>query len=240
MRMTDLAVKTQPQGHPHLHPTRAGEVAQIDDIGTLPAEPIAEPPGYFALRGGVVAAEEQVVVPGHQSGLHHQAAVDGVKGFYHERFGKLTLHLFPQRIGVADRQRGHPFREIEGIADMDENFLAQIGVTGLAERRERVGAVGAIEKALTKRGALCKRADLRAPAHGPKPRLTGIAVGSARTHHYLMAELNEFGGNGASHHAGTENCNFHIFVLRCVRPPRSQLPEMRCARGFNVPLIISE
>src|SRR3974390_1456653 len=118
MWMADLAVQAQPDGHPHFHAARAGDVAQIDDVFALPAEPIAKPAVDLAFGVGIVSADEEMMVAGYQSGLYHDLTIDGVESLHNERVGKLALDRFTERIGVAYGQRGRQaFREIKGIAD---------------------------------------------------------------------------------------------------------------------------
>src|SRR5262249_48843152 len=55
-----------------------------------------------------------------------------------------------------------------------------------------------------------ERADSSFAANGTKPFLTCITTCGARAHHDLMAYVDKFGGDRVTHHASSENCNFHI------------------------------
>src|SRR5215471_4676633 len=142
MRMTDFSVKAQPNGHPHFHTPCSGDVAKLDNVAGLPAEPFAEPAGNLTLGLDVVAADKEVVVTRHEGGLDHDLAVHGVQGFHYESVGEFTLHLFSKRVGVADRKRRRPFREVQRIGNVNEDLAAQISRSSLAEGSERIGAIG--------------------------------------------------------------------------------------------------
>src|SRR5215475_1339570 len=72
MRMTYHALEqSHPEGHHHFRATRSGDVANVDNVIRLPAEPIAEMSGDFPFRGSVVAANEQVVIARNTGGVDH-------------------------------------------------------------------------------------------------------------------------------------------------------------------------
>jgi len=214
MRMTDLPVQAQPDGHPHFHAARTGDIAQIDDVLALPAEPFAQPAADLALRGSVVATDKQVVIARNERRVNPDFAVHGIERLHHSRNRKLTLNLLAEGIGVADSQRwGHAFGKIKWVGDMNENLALQIGGTSLAKRGEGIRAVGTVEHDLAERGRVGEGAHLTVSAHAFEPCFAGITGGRARAHHDLMAELNEFGREGVPDHAGAKNCDFHSGVL---------------------------
>ena len=95
----------------------------------------------------IIAAEKHGVVARYERRLHHDVTVHRVERLHHAHGGKIALHLFAERIGVADRQRRrHSCGHIERIGDVDENFPAQIGCAGLTQRHERVRTIGAVEE----------------------------------------------------------------------------------------------
>ena len=61
----DLLKKSQPKWQKHLRPACAGDVAKIDNVLGLPAEPGAEMFNHFFLGRRVVATDEQVVIARH-------------------------------------------------------------------------------------------------------------------------------------------------------------------------------
>src|SRR5215831_12387647 len=75
VRIADDAPQTHPQGQKHLRAARVGDVAKVNDAGGLPAEPLAKPVCDLAFGGGVVAANEQVVVARNARRSNHDFAV---------------------------------------------------------------------------------------------------------------------------------------------------------------------
>ena len=55
---------------------------------------------------------------------------------------------------------------------------------------------------------------LRAFASGGLPFLRWFTVGGARSHHDLMADVNEFCGKRIANHSATEDCDFHKMSLQ--------------------------
>src|SRR5438132_4489557 len=70
-------------------------------------------------------------------------------------------------------------------------------------------AICATTDQLPERSCVRNRPDLPFAADTAKPFLPGIATSRARSHHHLMASLNEFCGERIAHHAGAENPDFH-------------------------------
>ena len=69
MRVTDHTLEqTHPERHHHFCAARGCDVANIDDVVDLPAEPFVQIFGDFVFRRGVVAADEQIVIAGTRDG----------------------------------------------------------------------------------------------------------------------------------------------------------------------------
>src|SRR4029453_13885443 len=67
IRMTEHALKEpQPERHQHFHPARSGDVAEIDDVLGVPAEPVGKKVNNFFFGHGVVATNEEIVIAGHE------------------------------------------------------------------------------------------------------------------------------------------------------------------------------
>src|SRR5262249_25030724 len=189
---------------------RVGDVAKVDNVVGLPAEPFAEPVGDFAFGRRVVAADEQVVVARHTGRSNHDVAVHRIERLHDAYVREFPLHLFAERVRVADAQRGrHAAGSAQRIAHLHENLAAQILHARRTQCRQRVRAVGAVNDNVAKGRCVGERADLRRAADATKPLLACVARGGARAHLDLMAELNEFGPNGVADHACAEDCDLH-------------------------------
>ena len=203
-----------PQSHPkrekHFRAARVADVAEVNNVAGLPAEPFAKPVGDFPLGRCVVATDEQVVIAWHTRRINHDVAVYGVEGLHHAHVGKFALDLFSERIGVGQQGR-HSLGGVQRIANLDENLGAQVGRTSQAKGCERVRPVGAVEDDFAEFRCVSERADLRFAANAAKPLLTCVALGFARAHHDLMADRHEFGADSVADHTGAENRDFHNF-----------------------------
>ena len=103
--MTDHALEqSHPEGHHHFRATRSGDVANVDNVIRLPAEPIAEMSGDFPFRGSVVAANEQVVIARNTGGVDHNVAIYCIERFDDSRLRESFLDSFAEGIGVAEPQ----------------------------------------------------------------------------------------------------------------------------------------
>src|SRR5215813_6377393 len=123
---------------------------------------------------------------------------------------EFPLHLFAERVRVADGQRRrHASGRVQRIAHLHENLAAQILHASRTQRCQRVRAVGAVNDDVTKGRRVGERADLRRTADATKPLLARVARGRARAHLDLMAELHEFGPNSVADHACAEDCDLH-------------------------------
>ena len=90
--MTDHALEqSHPQRHHHFRSTRSGDVANVDNVIRLPAEPIAEVLSDSFLCSSIVAADEQVVIARNTGWFDHDVAIYGVKSFHDARFRKSVL-----------------------------------------------------------------------------------------------------------------------------------------------------
>jgi hypothetical protein len=65
MRVSDDAPQAYPKREKHFRATRISDVAEINDVVRLPAEPLAKIFCHFALRRRFVAADKEVVIAGH-------------------------------------------------------------------------------------------------------------------------------------------------------------------------------
>src|SRR4029453_12774710 len=54
--------KAHPEWHNHHGAARGGDVAQIDNILRFPAEPLAQIFGHLFFGGGIISANEQIVI----------------------------------------------------------------------------------------------------------------------------------------------------------------------------------
>jgi len=62
MRRSQHTPKAHPEGEKHFRAARVGNVAEVNNVAGLPAEPFAEPVGDSAFGRRVVAAEKQILV----------------------------------------------------------------------------------------------------------------------------------------------------------------------------------
>src|SRR5262249_28986961 len=167
MPCAQCAPQPQPEREKHFCSARGADVAEVNDVCLFPAEPFTESVADFAFGLRIIAAEKQVVVTRHERRLHHDVAVHRVERLHYARVGEPALHLFAERIGVADSQRRrHACRHVERIGDFNENFPAQIGRTCLTQRHKRMRAIGAVEDDVAERRGLGERAALRLAADG--------------------------------------------------------------------------
>jgi hypothetical protein len=67
------------------------------------------------------------------------------------------------------------------MANLNQNFTTQAGRSGLAQRRQRVGAVGAVENDFAKCRRVGECAELPVAADRLLPLLTGVAFGGAES-----------------------------------------------------------
>src|SRR5262249_138756 len=105
MRMTDHALEqSHPERHHHFRAAGGGNVAKIDNVIRIPAEPLAEKFCYLFFRGRIVAANEQVVLPQNSRWFNHDVAIHGVERFHDLGLGESSLNPFAERIGVAKPQ----------------------------------------------------------------------------------------------------------------------------------------
>src|SRR4029434_9163808 len=128
MRIAYDTPEPHPEREKHFCAARVGDVAEVDDVCGLPAEPFAKPVGDFPLCRCIVAADEQVVVTGHARWFDHDVAVYGGERVHHALVADFALDFSAERVGVADCQRWrHSLGKIERVADLDKYLAGQVG-----------------------------------------------------------------------------------------------------------------
>jgi hypothetical protein len=65
VRRSQYAPQSHPKREKHFSAARVADVAEVDNVAGLPAEPFAKAVSDFAFCRRVVAADEQLVVTGH-------------------------------------------------------------------------------------------------------------------------------------------------------------------------------
>src|SRR5262249_7965951 len=93
MRRSQHTPQPYPERKKHLRAARVGDVAKINDVAGLPAEPLGKPVGDFAFRRSVIAADEQLVLARHARRRNHDVAINRVERFDYAHVGKFALRL---------------------------------------------------------------------------------------------------------------------------------------------------